>query len=325
VRRLPRVQRPSRRAGGVAVTTLAHLAPNFRRIIRTTERCAQCWREKPFPRAFIGARGAPVKRCRDCQEKYRAWDKLTLDERAALARKEVLGEKPVGGHRVTFAPRSGNKKTGPIPVSITDTSSCPTTCAFQGAGCYAAYGMLGGHWRATARRGLSWSEFCARVAALPPGTLWRHNEAGDLPSGKTRDAIDARALRQLVAANRGRRGFSFSHYPMDHAANRRAVAAANADGFTINLSADSLEEADELAALRIAPVAVVLPADVPARATRTPAGRKVVVCPAQTSGLTCETCQLCAVPRRKAIVGFRAHGQFRALVSDLVQLGRGAS
>jgi hypothetical protein len=42
--------------------------------------------------------------------------------------------------------------------------------------------------------------------------------------------------------------------------------------------------------------------------TRTPAGRRVVVCPAtQRDDVSCDTCQLCA-RQRDAIVGFPAHG-----------------
>jgi hypothetical protein len=51
---------------------------------------------------------------------------------------------------------------------------------------------------------------------------------------------------------------------------------------------------------------------------KTPAGRTVVVCPAESEGLTCAECQLCALPHRKAIIGFRSHGQSKRLVSELV-------
>ena len=40
----------------------------------------------------------------------------------------------------------------------------------------------------------------------------------------------------------------------------KAIADANANGFVVNLSADTLAEADELAALNVGPVVVVLDA-----------------------------------------------------------------
>jgi hypothetical protein len=179
--------------------------------------------------------------------------------------------------------------------------------------------MLRWQWSRVADRGLDWASFCRAVAALPAGQLWRHNEAGDLPG--VGDGLDVAQLQRLVWANLGRRGFTFTHKPLPTDRERRAVHNANLLGFTINLSADSLEDADRLAELGIAPVAVVLPAGAEP-GTRTPAGRHVVICPAQTAALTCAECQLCSVATRKAIVGFRAHGQWKARVTQLVQLRR---
>jgi hypothetical protein len=66
---------------------------------------------------------------------------------------------------------------------------------------------------------------------------------------------------------------------------------------------------------------VVVPerAEVP---DRTPEGRKLVSCPAQTHKLTCLECQLCARPGRKSIVYFRAHGPSAGLVTELVRRKR---
>jgi hypothetical protein len=122
--------------------------------------------------------------------------------------------------------------------------------------------------------------------------------------------IDHPALRQLVAANTGKRGFTYTHKPMHVAANRVSVKHANEHGFTVNLSADTLAEADELAALNIAPVVVVLDAKEGERHdVTTPEGRKVATCPATyRDNVTCASCQLCQRRDRKVIVGFPAHG-----------------
>ena len=117
---------------------------------------------------------------------------------------------------------------------------------------------------------------------------------------------------RLVDANRGRRGWTYTHKPVS-ASNAEAVSHANANGFTINLSADTLAEADQLAALNIGPVVVVLDAPEGEKAdTFTPAGRRVVTCPATyRDDIRCSDCILCARPRRKTIVGFPAHGTYR--------------
>jgi hypothetical protein len=286
----------------------------------TERRCAQCWKVKPIA-DFEGTKGL-VRRCARCREAYGRWATMTTAEKLAIKRRPFNA---TGALRVTLNLRSNNVKVGPIPVSMTGRGSCPDACTLKNNGCYAEYHVMRMHWGRVPTRGLSWSAFCAAISALPTGQLWRHNEAGDLPGEN--DRIDPVALDLLVFANTGRRGFTFTHKPVfgrgaQPALNRMAIARANRRGFVVNLSADSLADADRLAELGIGPVAVVLPEAHPDRASRTPAGRKVVVCPAQTRHLTCADCQLCAVPDRKSIIGFRAHGQFKAHVSELVQLGR---
>ncbi len=205
-------------------------------------------------------------------------------------------------------------------MSSTDQMSCPPSCVFRDKGCYAEFGKTRMHWEAVGNdRGIAWADFCAQIAALPAGQLWRHNEAGDLPG--LGEGVDLAKLARLVRANAGKRGFTFTHKVLASAEERRAVKQANAAGFAINLSANGLAHADELLALGIAPVAVVLPEDAPDKLT-TPGGAPVIVCLNETKGLTCEGCGLCAKADRKSIVGFRAHGQASAIVSDLVQLRR---
>jgi hypothetical protein len=90
--------------------------------------------------------------------------------------------------------------------------------------------------------------------------------------------------------------------------NRRAVRRSNQQGFTVNLSSDSVTEADKLLALDIGPVAVVVPDDQRSNFT-TPAGHRVVICPnVRNKKITCEKCRLCARASRKVIVGFPVHG-----------------
>lgn len=207
--------------------------------------------------------------------------------------------------------KSGNAKTGPIPVSTTSNDTCPDVCPLKnGGGCYAEYGNVLLHWRKVnvGERGTNWAEFCSKIAALPDGQLWRHNQAGDLPG--INNSIDMDAMHQLMAANMGKRGFTFTHKPMlgDNSANRNIVAASNLLGFTINLSGNNIAHADELKALDIAPVVCILPQDAPHKQV-TPAGNIVIVCPAQThDDVTCENCQLCARATRPTIIGFLAHG-----------------
>ena len=222
--------------------------------------------------------------------------------------------------------KSENTHTGPIMVTTSPRLTCPTACPLRKGAtaptaglCYAEHGAMGGFlWTLLDRtpigqtmmnavRVYGYDELLYIIRTLPPGTLWRHNAAGDLISNN-RTTIDTSSLRALVEANRGRRGFTFTHYDvLSNLINREAIRAANANGFTINLSANSLAHADQLADLRIAPVTTILP---PTARTnrRTPKGRTVVICPTVThAGVTCATCGLCA-RQRSSIVGFPAIG-----------------
>jgi hypothetical protein len=100
---------------------------------------------------------------------------------------------------------------------------------------------------------------------------------------------------------------------MNDRQNQDAVADANARGFRINLSGNTLAHADELADLNIGPVCVVLDAKEGERHdTVTPSGRRVVTCPATyRDDVTCSTCKLCA-RERDVIVGFPVHGGGKA-------------
>jgi hypothetical protein len=314
--------------------------PRFKRVDgEWTSLCPQCANRKPWPEAFIGLRGAPTKRCRECAKKYQDWASLSTEEKFATAQTFESDD----AYSVRFVLRSLNRKLGPIPVSQTARGSCPDSCSFKNAGCFAERNFTRIHWEKVPEEGMSWLAFCREVKRLKRRTLWRHNEAGDLPGEG--DAIDPAALKQLVDAAAHTRGFTFTHkavleskpvsprtraLPTAQAralwipSNRRAIAYAVRRGFTINLSADNLAQADELARLAIAPVAVVLPADAPDRAQKTPDGRQVVVCPSESRGLTCANCQLCAHPQRASIIGFKAHGQSKALVTEIVRTRRSA-
>jgi hypothetical protein len=159
-------------------------------------------------------------------------------------------------------------------------------------------------WRKLENKGVGIGDLCAMIKAMPYGQLWRHNQAGDLPGVGER--INATELRAIVAANRGKRGFTFTHKPMT-ARNAQLVKEANDGGFTVNLSADTVKQADEYRAMGIGPVVMVVPKNT-VKPFRTPGGHRVILCPAVTHSVTCERCKLCAWGGREVIVGFPAHG-----------------
>jgi hypothetical protein len=210
-----------------------------------------------------------------------------------------------------FTKQSQNAKTGPLPVVMASASSCPSTCKMLGNGCYAESGPTAIHWRKlpTNDRALDLDGLCRAVKQLPRRQLWRYGTAGDLPS------VPAELI-QLDQANGGRPVIAYTH--------RRGAdwyALLRTLTMNVNLSADSVDEADELAATGL-PVVVVLPSTATAGPYYTPAGRKIAVCPAtQTKPdgsprTTCALCQVCSKPRNGGvIIGFPAHGARKNVVN----------
>jgi hypothetical protein len=209
---------------------------------------------------------------------------------------------------------SSNIKTGPIPVTTSDAKTCPDVCPFKKSGCYADNGPLALHWSkvSSGERGDSLEILARQIRSFPRGQVWRHNQAGDLPG--IGNAIDSGLLSKIVDANKGRRGFTYTHKPLEgeiNASNREAVKAANANGFTINLSGNNLSHADRLVDLKAGPVVCVVPESTEG-SFYTPAGRRGIICPAQQrDDITCANCQLCQRGNRSVIIGFRAHGTGR--------------
>jgi len=155
------------------------------------------------------------------------------------------------------------------------------------------------------RKGTNWETFCDQIVSLPPGIPWRHNQAGDLPGSN--GIIDSEKLALLVEANRGKYGFTFTHY-RPTGENAEAILAANEGGFCINLSADGLAEAERFARLGIAPVVTLLPEPITETVT-TEGGWTIVPCLAQLHNyITCVVCRLCEKIDRSEIVGFVPHG-----------------
>jgi hypothetical protein len=235
--------------------------------------------------------------------------------------------------------KSRNRKTGPIPVSTSHNGTCPNSCLFKKNGCYGDGGHIRRFWDkvSAGKAGGTWLAFLGAVLSIKEGQLWRLNQVGDLPPNIAEcndEQIDPVALSELVEANKGKRGFGFTHYSIEDTHNFNAVMDANLNGLTINASCNGLDHADELAEIVYynweaspakskfpsIPLATVLPekmgiqdgeslADYKKRKpTVTPMGHKLTICPATYMDTNCKDCGLCSIYKRETIVGFPAHG-----------------
>ena len=230
---------------------------------------------------------------------------------------------------VHITKKSANAKTGAMPVTTTEESSCPKSCPhLQSGGCYAKSGPVSWHWNKVSKglRGGTWDELTTYVSKLKAGQLWRHNQAGDFFSTEqgSKEYIRLDLLKSLVDANKssGAKGYTYTHHEL-HTHNLEAIKYSNRNGFTVNASCESMTQADDAIAQGVPAVCVVdSTKPVPAR---TPAGTRVLVCPAQdeTRDVDCKSCGICQQSNRKCVVAFLAHGnqskKVNANLSTIVQ------
>jgi hypothetical protein len=239
---------------------------------------------------------------------------LTASIRDAVGRRLPTPESKV---LVTFS--SSNPIAGPTMVTTSPRSTCPVACPLRKSIatqslCYAEHGHLGGFiWSGLDRNAIgssfgngiriySLKQLLVAIRLLVPGSVWRHNQAGDLAPDAYGD-IDRKEVLEIAHANSQRKGFTFTHHDViSNLYNRRTVELANAAGFRVNLSANDVAHADRLFALGVAPDATIIRKEQTTNFT-TPAGNLVVVCPARNKvGITCSTCKLCT-RNRSVIVG----------------------
>lgn len=213
---------------------------------------------------------------------------------------------------------SSNTKTGPIPTTTSDRATCPTTCPFYDKGCYAKSGPQAIHWRkvSNAERGFVWDEFVNQIRKIAKNQIWRHNVSGDLQHNNGN--IDYKKLRQLIMANKGRRGYTYTHHKLNEH-NIVSIQNANMMGFTVNVSCESIEEADRVMTEHEIPAVAVVNSDKTDRFYKTSSGRKVITCPATIhDNVTCSTCGLCQKADRDYIIAFPAHGNAKKTVNEIV-------
>ena len=213
---------------------------------------------------------------------------------------------------VKFVARSTNRKLGPMPAVYAEKKTCPPSCPLRGAGCYAEQVPVSYHWNATKT---PWGAFLDEIRGIPAGSLWRYAVAGDLPGDG--DKLDLKLTLELALANGKARGFTYTHKPLSLPGEKALVGWINSNtNFTINLSADSLTEADTKTAWKIAPAVVVVPTS-STLCTTTPKGKTVMVCPATYNPqINCLSCKICQNKKRDFVVGFPAHGTRKRMINE---------
>ena len=191
----------------------------------------------------------------------------------------------------------------------------------MGNGCFGENFHLNLHWKKVSggQRSQTWDAFCSMVRKMRKGQIWRHNQAGDLPG--VNDKIDSEMMAQLVSANKGRDGFTYTHKPLTDE-NLAEIRLANAGGFTVNISANSIRDAVIIRKTHPdLPVVCVLDSKTVGK-VQTVDGVRIVTCPASLrDDVTCYDCGLCQRADRDYVIGFPAHGS-RVKKVDAIVAGR---
>lgn len=197
---------------------------------------------------------------------------------------------------------SSNKQTGPIPVSTSPKGSCNPDCPLSKE-CYAKKFHLNMHWDKVSRgeRGTDYPTFTNSIRKLPYGQLWRHNQAGDMHQ-------DVKYVNQLIDANRGRRGFTYTSW--DYSVD--LFLRAKRSGFTINKSCYTASSAAATASRGIPAVFSGAPVETRDLTSWTEFGVRFVVCPTKRNSpsakkVQCATCQLCHTRPDNTVIVFPLH------------------
>lgn len=214
---------------------------------------------------------------------------------------------PTVVHDVHLVPRSGNAKTGPLPVTYRPLATCPTACPFLPTGpvggCYGTGRLFASAEHRSGTVDVETATWRVRLGMDPAARYLRDRVVGDVvtPAGDLDRAYLA-AIAEIATAN-GLVPFGYTHaWRLVSSAD---VAWLGALGYVMNASVETLAQAEQASAAGM-PVTIV-DDQLPEGATI--AGQRLVTCPAQTrDGVTCATCGLCAKADRPSVIRFLPHG-----------------
>ena len=217
-----------------------------------------------------------------------------------------------------FVKKSGNKKTGFMPVTYNSRLSCPNSCIFKNNGCYADNYHTRLNWDkvTSGERGGTFKELLNNIKALKPGTIWRACVAGDIPSNN-KGEISRTYIKGITEANQALKGYTYTHNRLDIGENISLLKTANKQGFTVNISTESEDAADN-AVLNSLPAVIVVKSTETRRSWFTKNKNKILVCPAQTSGANCIDCGLCQSRPKNLIIAFLAHGNHAKKIDKIL-------
>ena len=170
-----------------------------------------------------------------------------------------------------FIENTNSRKVGAMAVSYSPRQTCPDTCPLKNGKCYGENFPIKLHWDNYSNDlNDNYDRFIDEIKLYRKyngNKIWRHNIVGDLVADKD-FKINAKKLYQLIDANKKGDVICYTHHHTIKDKNGKnklslynlnRIKEANELGFTINLSADTIDQAKQLYNKTKLPTAVSLP------------------------------------------------------------------
>lgn len=220
--------------------------------------------------------------------------------------------------------KSGNRKTGSIPVTYRPMTTCPTDCPFLPTGtiggCYGTgrlFGMAAKHSGKIDVESATWK---VRLGKERGARYLRDRVVGDVvtPEG-TLDREYIAGITQVALANK-LVPFGYTHAWKQF--TEQDMSFLLDSGYVMNASTETHEDAER--AIAAGMQAVIVDDDTPEGSIV--AGRRLVTCPAEVrDDVSCASCGLCAKPNRTVLIRFTTHGIARAKARRAVAAAKEAA
>lgn len=224
-----------------------------------------------------------------------------------VQRLDGLPKQDHSGELAFALPRSGNKKIGFAATTYASQASCPDSCVFRNAGCYAEGGWVARH--ATAK--LAADAYAVDVALaeaaaidaleVVAGMPMRLHTVGDCRTDTTARIVAGAARRYMDRG--GGPVWTYTHA-------WRTVSRSSWGQVSVFASCETADDVKAAAARGYATSIVV--EDFPTDRAYDLDGVQVIPCPAQTRDRACSSCRLCfdddARARDGKTIGFALHG-----------------
>jgi hypothetical protein len=238
------------------------------------------------------------------------------DERLDMSLSPLLAD-------VHLTARSGNAKTGDIPVTYRPMTTCEPTCPFlpTGAvgGCYGTGRIFGMAAKYAAT--VTLDSLRAKLSKRNPAARFmRDRVVGDVinPDGTIAHGY-IRAIA-IVAREASLIPFGYTHaWRRMTSDDVRTIADT---GYVMNASCESREDVRHAVSLGM-PTVIASDIVEDGETFTRPDGvtLRVVTCPAQTrEDVTCASCGLCARADRRAVVRFNIHGTAKRRAAHAVDI-----